>query len=75
MTVDRKVNNSGLQINSGITTIKFFPTAHHAQSKSVAVASIADIHTHATPTHLLSQLLDIKSHLSIKYYINTLMTY
>lgn len=45
---------SGLQIKSGLTTIKFFPTAHHAQSKSVAVASIADTHAHATPTHLLS---------------------
>ena len=45
---------SGLQIKSGLTTIKFFPTAHHAQSKSVAVASIADNHAHATPTHLLS---------------------
>jgi len=46
---------SGLQIKIGLTTIKFFPTAHHAQSKSVAVASIADTHAHATPTHLLSQ--------------------
>jgi hypothetical protein len=36
------------------TTIKFFPTAHHAPSKSVAVASIADTHAHTTPTHLLS---------------------
>jgi hypothetical protein len=44
---------SGLQIKSGLTTIKFFPTAHHAQSKSVAVASITDTHAHATPTHLL----------------------
>ncbi len=54
ITVDRKVITSGLQIKSGLTTIKFFPTAHHAQSKSVAVASIADTHAHATPTHLLS---------------------
>jgi len=45
---------SGLQIKSGLTTMKFFPTAHHAQSKSVAVASIADTYAHATPTHLLS---------------------
>jgi len=48
------VNYLGLQIKSGLTTIKFFPTAHHAQSKSVAVASIADTYAHATPTHLLS---------------------
>ena len=34
-----------------MTTIKFFPTA---QSKSLAVASIADAHAHATTTHLLS---------------------
>jgi hypothetical protein len=54
ITVDRKVNNLGLQIKSGVTTIKFFPAAHHAPSKSVAVASIADTHAHATPTHLLS---------------------
>ena len=45
---------SGLQIKSELTTIKFFLTAHHAQSKSVAVASIADTHAHATTTHLLS---------------------
>ncbi len=55
ITVDSKVIISGHQIKSGLTTIKFFPTAHHAQSKSVAVASIADTHAHATPTHLLSQ--------------------
>lgn len=40
------MNNSGLQIKSRITTINFFPTAHHALSKSVAVASTAN--THAT---------------------------
>ena len=34
-----------------MTTIKSFPTA---QSKSLAVASIADAHAHATTTHLLS---------------------
>lgn len=45
---------SGLLIKGGLTTIKFFPTAHYAPSKSVAVASIADAHAHATPTHLLS---------------------
>lgn len=39
MTVDRKVNNSGLLIESGVITIKFFPTAHYGQSKSVAVAA------------------------------------
>ena len=54
ITVDRKVNNSGLLIKSGITTIKFFPTAHYAQSKSVAVAADTQSHAHATPTHLLS---------------------
>jgi hypothetical protein len=45
---------SGLQIKSGLTTIKFFPTAHHAQSKSVAVTAVTQVHAHATPTHLLS---------------------
>jgi len=54
ITVDSKVIISRFQIKSGLTTIKFFPTAHHAQSKSVAEASIADTHTHATRTHLLS---------------------
>jgi hypothetical protein len=39
-------------MKSGLTTIKFFPTAQYAQSKSVAVASIADTYAHATPTHL-----------------------
>jgi len=48
------VNNSRLQIKSGITTIKFFPTAHYAQSKSVAVAADTQSHAYATPTHLLS---------------------
>jgi hypothetical protein len=48
------VTTSRLQIKSGLTTIKYFPTAHHAQSKSVAVASIADTYAHPTPTHLLS---------------------
>lgn len=48
------MNYLGLLIKSGLTTIKFFSTAHHAQSKSVAVASTADTHAHATPTHLLS---------------------
>jgi len=38
---------SGLHIKSGITTIKFSPNAHYAQSKSGAVASIAYIHAHA----------------------------
>lgn len=54
MTVDRKVNDSGHQIKSGITTKKFFPTAHCAQSKSVAVAADTQALAHATPTHLLS---------------------
>jgi hypothetical protein len=36
------------------TTIKFFPTAHHAQSKSVAVAADTHANAHTTPTHLLS---------------------
>jgi len=48
---------SGLHIKSGITTIKFSPNAHYAQSKSGAVASIAYIHAHATPTHLLPQFI------------------
>ena len=48
------MNNSRLQIKSGITTIKFFPTAHYAQSKSVAVAADTQSHAYATPTHLLS---------------------
>lgn len=54
MTVDR-MKYSGLLIKGGLTTIKFFPTAHYAPSKSVAVASIADANARATPTHLLSQ--------------------
>jgi hypothetical protein len=54
ITVDRKVNNLGRLIKSGTTTIKFFPTAHYAQSKSVAVAADPHAHAHATPTHLLS---------------------
>jgi hypothetical protein len=37
-----------------LTTIKFFPTAHYAQSKSVAVAADSQANAHATPTHLLS---------------------
>ncbi len=41
--------------------IKFFPhRTPTAQSKSVAVASIADTHAHATPTHLLSPTKDFK---------------
>lgn len=54
MTVDRKVKHSGLLIKSGITTIKFFPTARYAQSKSVAVAADSHANAHATTTHLLS---------------------
>jgi hypothetical protein len=54
ITVDSKVIKSGLQIKSGLTTIKFFPTAYHAPSKSVAVAADTQAHAHATPTHLLS---------------------
>jgi hypothetical protein len=38
----------------GVTIIKFFSIALYAQSKSVAVASIADTLAHATPTHFLS---------------------
>lgn len=63
MTVDRKVNNSGFHIKSGITILKFFSTAHYAQSKSVTVPTDTQDHAHGTPTHLLSQLLDIKSFL------------
>jgi hypothetical protein len=37
-----------------LTTIKFFSTAHHAPSKSVAVAADSHANAHATPTHLLS---------------------
>lgn len=33
--------------------IKFFPTAHNAPSKSVAVAADTQAQAHATPTHLL----------------------
>jgi hypothetical protein len=47
-------NNDRLLTKCGLSIIKFFPTAHHAQSKSVAVAATADTHAHATPTHLLS---------------------
>jgi hypothetical protein len=53
ITVDIKVINSGLVIKSVTTTIKFFPTAHYAPSKSVAVAAVTQSHPHATPTHLL----------------------
>jgi hypothetical protein len=42
------------QIKSGLTTIKFFPTAHQAQSKSVAVVADTNAKAHTTPTHLLS---------------------
>lgn len=60
---DRPLTNSGLSI------IKFFPTAHHAQSKSVAVAASAQANPHATPTHLLSPIQNYLTRLSktIKY--------
>lgn len=46
------------RIKSGIATIKFFPTAHYAQSKSVAVAADTQANAHTTPTHLLSPPAD-----------------
>jgi hypothetical protein len=42
-----------LTMKADPATIKFFPTARHAQSKSEAVAADTHATTHATPTHLL----------------------
>jgi hypothetical protein len=67
---------SGLQIKSGLTTIKFFPTVHYAQSKSVAVASIADTHAQATTTHLLSppaECYELKFSKPTKWTLTTIL--
>ncbi|MFM7430372.1 MAG: hypothetical protein ACKO1F_10790 [Flammeovirgaceae bacterium] len=54
MTIKMTINEQLIkeeQLTHRTATIKILSTA---QSKSVAVASIADTHPHATPTHLLS---------------------
>jgi len=65
-----------LTMKADPTTIKFFPTAPHAQSKSVAVASIADTHAHATPTHLLSPIKGYETRLfkPTKWTLATIIT-
>lgn len=67
----------GLQIKSGVTTIKFFPTAHHAQSKSVAVAADTQSHAHATPTLLLlppAESYELKFSKPTKWTLTTILT-
>ena len=63
ITVDRKVNNSGLQIKSGITTIKFFShRAPRAKQECGSSCRHASSPAHYSHTLAFSNALKSSNH-------------